>query len=166
MKDVEIMNFMKHKNDRDIFHENDEKFKKMEQREQKINKIKKLAVYSGTFVVLASSIVLVKKQINNINQPVNIVANDIMAIEGMLETDDGKKIDPRIFDGEHKEAMYKYCQEHNIDPEVLRAQIIHEYIQDHKEVNEDILMDTLSSKYPGILNNDLVITVEHENKAK
>ena len=169
MKDIEIMNFMKEKNqknDREIFHENDKKFEQMDNHDKKIRKIKKLAIYSGSFIVLTTSIVLLKKQIDYLNKPSTIVVNDIMANEGMLLTDDGKKIDARMFDADHKAEMYEYCQKHNLDPATLRAQLIHEYIQDHKEVNEDLIMDQLEDRYPGILNNDLIITIEHENKAK
>ncbi len=166
MKEIETMSFMKQKNNCDIFHENDERFQELEEQRKKRSKIKKIAIYGSTFVVLASSVVLIKKQINYLNKPTTIVVNDILANEGLLETDNGKKVDPRKFDSEHLDEMYKYCREHNLDPATLRAQLIHEYIKDHKDVNEDMLMEQLASKYPGILNNDLIITVEHENKAK
>ena len=167
MEDIKVFNFTNKEqtsDNRAIFHENDEKMQELDKRYNRAQRIKKIAIYSSAVIVLASSIVLLKKQVNKLNQPTNIIVNDILANEGMLETDDGRKVDPKKFGIDDKDALYKYAKEHDVDPEVLREKMVQEL--EDKDINADLVMNQLENKYPGILNDDLVMTIEPENKAK
>lgn len=166
MKEVKVFDFMNTSDKRSIFHENDQKFKEIEERDKRMQKIKKMAVYSGAFVVLASSIVLAKKQINYLNQPVQIVTNDILSNEGFLLTDDGRTVDAKKFDRDEKEDMYAYVKKHNIKADDIREQITKQMEKDG--LDSELILEQLKDKYPGIFGDTPVINVRpiKEGKAK
>lgn len=157
MREVQLFEFMNNNNKRKIFHENDEKFKQMEQRIQRNNKIKNVVFYSGVAVLLAASTIALKKQIDYLNQPIQIVTNDIMSNEGFIETDDGRTADPKKFDKSEKDEMYEYARKHGITADEVREQIKKKLATDDQSA--ELILEQLKDAYPGILGDGPVMHV-------
>lgn len=163
-KEIEVFDFMQPKRDkRDILHENDKKFAEMDNRYNKSQRIKKIVIYSSAVIVLASSVVLVKKHISKINQPVQIITNDILANEGLLLTDDGRQVDPKKFSENDKESMYDYAEENNVKSAEINEKLAERL--DKEGINSDLVLDQIKDDYPGIF-KDNSVRIEERNKAK
>lgn len=112
----------------------------------------KAAIYMSSLIIGVSSIVLVKKVSDEISQPVNIVATDMMANSKLLEVD-GKYIDAKEFDVADTDKLYKYIIENNIEKDEIYSAIAERCKLEF--IDYEFAITRLNERYPEIFEEAL-----------
>ena len=137
---------MNNVNRNEIFHELDEKTRKWEERRIYIDKIKKIKLYFTLVVLAASATLALKKYSDYTNKPVQIVATDILANEGFIITDDGRKVEARKFGLEDEDVLYAYMKNEDISSDELKEAICN-YAKS-KGFDENLVFGKVKEDYP------------------
>ena len=138
-----------------MFHELDEKNRKLEERRVRLNKLRKIKIYVGVTLMITASTIALKKQSDYLNKPIQIVTHDIMANEGYLLTENGKKADPKKFSLEDEDKLYKYLKNKNISAKEVRDSI-NAYAKS-KGFSESLVLSKVKEDYPELFSTDIEI---------
>lgn len=133
-----------------IFDEVRIKERQMAREQENIKRVKfqKFKRYTAlTILVLAGSFAL-KKQIDYTNKPINIVTHDILANEGLLETDNGKTIESKQFSKDEELELYNYIINNNLTNEQVLDNI--EKRCKKENIDYNIALNQMKTDYPGL----------------
>ncbi|MDD3452820.1 MAG: hypothetical protein PHN42_00890 [Bacilli bacterium] len=121
----------------------------------------KIKIFVGGFILLTATLgQIYSSYVAKVTAPAYIVSNDVLANVNLLESDNGKKLDPTQFESNETNLLYRYIKENNISSDKI-YKTVSELCQKN-DIAYDYALVKLYNKYPELFENALIDQTNEE----